>query len=130
MKISNARYTNPEKTLIDVLWDHPVYGEIPYTAKEGDGVFEEATKGDVGEWIAPEPVPKLTFVDSDDNEVKYDVSDIDFLRVSQAKQAFELGATKVKVKFTTGDEGVFTADKLDELFKEAYQIKAAEYVVE
>lgn len=80
-----------------------------------------------GKWVIPD---LLTFTDSNGDEITYDVSDTDYLRLLQAREALSLGAKKVKVSFSSGDSGVFDSDRLGELFAEAFKIKSAEYVVE
>lgn len=84
-----------------------------------------------GVWVFVDPVPVgYAFTDADDIEIRYDVTDTDFLRLMQAREALSFGAKKVKINFSTGYMGVLDADKLAELYKEAYAHKATDYVVE
>jgi hypothetical protein len=51
-------YGAPDNSLIDVIWDHPEFGPIPFTASPldvttyGPEIYEEAENGDYGPVIS------------------------------------------------------------------------------
>lgn len=81
-----------------------------------------------GLWADSVVVNEIT--DADGNEISFGVTDTDFVRVQQAQMAFEFGAKKVQIHFSTGQFGVFTKEGTDELMKMAFKIKAVDFVVE
>lgn len=57
MNFTNARYSAPDGSSIDVLLDHPVHGVIPCTLRADDpltaGLFAQAKSGSVEPFPAP-----------------------------------------------------------------------------
>lgn len=64
MEVKNPRFTNADKSLIDVDILHPVFGWIPFTANPDDAedygrqIYAEAVAGDFGpitDYVPPPP---------------------------------------------------------------------------
>lgn len=66
MKATNPQFVNAEKTQIDLIVTHPVFGEIPFTAspddveEHGRDLFARAVAGEFGpvaDYVPPPPPP-------------------------------------------------------------------------
>lgn len=67
MKATNPRFVNAENTQIDLIVNHPVFGEIPFTAspddveEHGRDLFARAVAGEFGpvaDYVPPPPPPE------------------------------------------------------------------------
>lgn len=63
--LSNPRYVREDNSMIDVTWNHPRLGEIPYTASDNFGeeemqaIWDELQSGlhgPIAPYVAPEPI--------------------------------------------------------------------------
>jgi hypothetical protein len=77
MNFETPKYSNADRTLIDVILDHPVYGKIPFTATYEDTepygreIMRLALAGHAGpvaDYVAPESESPI----SDSSETDYE----------------------------------------------------------